>query len=213
LASTKGGSEGSIGPGEESHRKESNENRTCEGDSEKGGQEGREKGSATGCNGSRNVKIKIRLPGVDMKANKALRRLTKIESLMSDVTQRYSANALVREVLQDAKVAVQRAKDAVGSHQASSGTPKNAPVKNPKPSSKQTPEPSKPKRKLSAVGRKAIAAATKKRWALKREEAAESKTGASTDAAVKGKGVAKAAKSETKNPIPAPAKAVTEGAS
>ena len=148
-----------------------------------------------------------------MKANKALRRLTKIESLMSDVTQRYSANALVREVLQDAKAAVNRAKDAVGLQQASSGMPKNAPVKHPKPTSQQTPELSKPKRKLTAAGRKAIAAATKKRWALKREEAGESKKGASKDAAVKGKGVAKGATSATKNPIPAPAKAVTEAAS
>jgi hypothetical protein len=31
----------------------------------------------------------------------------------------------------------------------------------------------KPKRKLSAAGRKAIIAATKKRWALKRAEAAK----------------------------------------
>jgi hypothetical protein len=36
-----------------------------------------------------------------------------------------------------------------------------------------TPEAAKPKRKLSAAGRKAIIAATKKRWALKRAEAAK----------------------------------------
>jgi hypothetical protein len=146
-----------------------------------------------------------------MKATKALRRLTKIESLMSDVTQRYSANALIRDVLQDATVAVQRAKNAVGS-QVSSGTPKSE-VKHPKPTSKQTPELSRPTRKLSAAGRKAIAAATKKRWALKRNEAAEAKKGTSTDAAVKGKGVAKAATSATKSPIPAPAKSVSKAAS
>lgn len=47
-----------------------------------------------------------------MKPTKALGRLTKLQALMSDVTQRYSANALVREVLKDAQVAVTRAKDA-----------------------------------------------------------------------------------------------------
>jgi hypothetical protein len=55
--------------------------------------------------------------------------------------------------------------------QASSGTAKNPPVKHSKPTSRATPKPSKPKRKLSAAGRKAIIAATKKRWALKRAEA------------------------------------------
>jgi hypothetical protein len=34
----------------------------------------------------------------------------------------------------------------------------------------------KPKRKLSAAGRKAIIAATKKRWALKRAEAAKAQS-------------------------------------
>jgi hypothetical protein len=36
-----------------------------------------------------------------------------------------------------------------------------------------TPEPPKAKRKLSAAGREAIIAATKRRWALKRAEAAK----------------------------------------
>jgi hypothetical protein len=64
-----------------------------------------------------------------MKANKALKRLTKIEALISDVTERYSTITLpTREVLQDAKAAVTRAKEAV-SLQASSGAAKNSPVK------------------------------------------------------------------------------------
>jgi hypothetical protein len=42
-----------------------------------------------------------------MKANKALKRLTKIEAVMSDVTERHSASSPhIREVLQDAKAAV-----------------------------------------------------------------------------------------------------------
>ena len=108
-----------------------------------------------------------------MKATKALKRLAKIETLISDVTERYSATAPhVREALRDAKAAVTRAKEAV-SLQASSGTAKNPPVRYSKPLSKAMPEPSKPKRKLSAAGRKAISEATKKRWALKRAEEAK----------------------------------------
>ena len=90
-----------------------------------------------------------------MKANKALKRRAKIEMLMSDVTERYSASAPhIREVLQDAKAAVTRAKEAV-SLRTSSGTAKNPAVKHSAPMSKATPEPSKPKRKLSAAGRAA----------------------------------------------------------
>jgi hypothetical protein len=108
-----------------------------------------------------------------MKTNKALKRLAKIEALMSDVTERYSASAPhIRQVLEDAREAITQAKEAV-SLQASTGTAKNARVKDSKPPLKATPEPSKPKRKLSAAGRKAIIAATKKRWALKRAEAAK----------------------------------------
>jgi hypothetical protein len=67
-----------------------------------------------------------------MKANKALKRLAKIEALMSDVMDRYSASAPgIREMLQDAKASVTRAKEAV-SLQASPGTtsgPKKAATK------------------------------------------------------------------------------------
>lgn len=57
-----------------------------------------------------------------MKANKALKRLAKIESLMSVVAERYSVSAPhLRKVLKDAADAVARAKQAV-SLQASSGT-------------------------------------------------------------------------------------------
>jgi hypothetical protein len=67
-----------------------------------------------------------------MKANKALKRLAKIEESVSDVMERYSASAPpTREALQDAKAAVARAKEAV-SLQASSGTtdaPKKAATK------------------------------------------------------------------------------------
>jgi hypothetical protein len=49
-----------------------------------------------------------------MKANKALKRLTHVEDLLSDVMERYSAGTSdIRENLQGAKAAVGRAKDAV----------------------------------------------------------------------------------------------------
>jgi hypothetical protein len=100
-----------------------------------------------------------------MKAKKILKRLAKIEASMSDVTERSSASAPhIQELLRDAKAAITRAKKAV-SLQASSGTAKDTAVKHSEPTSKATPEASKPKRKLSAAGRKAIVAATKKRWA------------------------------------------------
>jgi hypothetical protein len=49
-----------------------------------------------------------------MKPNKAVKRLTHVEELISDVVDRYSAGSPdIRENLQDAKAAVTRARDAV----------------------------------------------------------------------------------------------------
>ena len=51
-----------------------------------------------------------------MKAKKALKRLAKIDALISDVTERYSKGGLqIREALQDAKAAFGRAKEAFAS--------------------------------------------------------------------------------------------------
>jgi hypothetical protein len=135
-----------------------------------------------------------------MKANKALKRLAKIEALMSDVTERYSSAPHIREVLQDAKAAVTRAKEAV-SLQASSGTAKNPLVKHSKPPSKATPEPSKPKRKLSAAGRKAIIAATKERWARVRAAKAQQEKAVRKKAAGK-KALAKASSARQQWKLP-----------
>jgi hypothetical protein len=91
-----------------------------------------------------------------MKANKALKRLTKIETLISDVTERYSAGAHhIKEALHEAKAAVARVKAAVRS-QPSSGTAKTSKA------------PPKKKRRLSAAGKKAIQDAARRRWAQKR---------------------------------------------
>jgi hypothetical protein len=103
-----------------------------------------------------------------MKANKILKRITKIEALISKLTERSSANApYIHELLRDARVAISRAKRAV-SFQASSGAAGNPPVRGGELPPKPALEPSKPKRKLSAAGRKAISEATNRRWAAKR---------------------------------------------
>jgi hypothetical protein len=61
-----------------------------------------------------------------MKANKALKRLAKIETLMSDVAERFSASAPhLREALKDLKAAVLSVKEAV-KVQTSSPAPKKA---------------------------------------------------------------------------------------
>lgn len=57
-----------------------------------------------------------------MKATKAVKRLTHVEDLMTDVTERYSAGGPdIQQKLLDAKAAVSRAKEAV-SLQSSSET-------------------------------------------------------------------------------------------
>jgi hypothetical protein len=70
-------------------------------------------------------------------------------------------------MLQDAKIAFTRAKRALIA-QASSGTAKNAPVKQSQPTSKATPQPARPKRKPSAAGGKAAKKATGKKPVVKR---------------------------------------------
>ena len=132
-----------------------------------------------------------------MKVNKALKRLAKIEALISDLTERFSASAPgMKDLLQNARGAVIRVKEAVGL-QASSGTAKNPPLEHSRAISKAPMELSKPKRRLSAAGRKAIIAATRKRWATKRAEAAKATpttTAAPKKAAVKKVAPVKAAK-------------------
>jgi hypothetical protein len=110
-----------------------------------------------------------------MKATKAVKKLARIEALLSNVSERYAASDhSIQEVLQDAKDSVIRAKEAV-SLQASPQSEKTSlrPTRRRKATkgtagspSHSTPEPAKRKRrKLSAAGRANIVAATKKRWA------------------------------------------------
>ena len=100
-----------------------------------------------------------------MKANKALKRLAKIEALISDVMERFSSGGShIREALRDAKDAFARAKQAVGS-QASSKRAKRAPVKRKKAAGKKaavkTPT-AKTAKKRTPIKRAAKKAAAKK---------------------------------------------------
>lgn len=147
-----------------------------------------------------------------MKASKALKRLTKIEALMSDLTERYSASALhIRALLQDAKAAVARAKEAVALH-ATSGTAKTLPV-NQQKAEVQTTQPKK--RTISAAGRERMAEAQNKRWAAARKSMEHSIKAVSKPAAAKGATTTKLAvtkktpTSAKKNTATAPKKTAT----
>ena len=104
-----------------------------------------------------------------MKSNKALRRLAKIEAIISDVSKRYSASAAhVQAALKGAKVAFAVLKEAVSSD-TSSGPVKKPLVKASGP--KTTPEPAKTKRKLSPAGKRANQETVRRRGAQKRATA------------------------------------------
>jgi hypothetical protein len=133
-----------------------------------------------------------------MKAKKALKRLAKIETLISDLTERYSKGALqIREALQDAKTAFGRVKEAV-SLQASSGTvkkgalarKKNAAKKPGKSSTALTASAPAPKTKrpnFSAAQREAAAERMRQRWAAKKQAVTEAAAQIRTEAAAMGK--------------------------
>jgi hypothetical protein len=99
-----------------------------------------------------------------MKANKALRRLTEIGVLMSDVVERYPTSApAVRKALQDAMAAVTVAKEAVDLE----ASPKNLPVEQHEPTSRTMPGILKAKRKLGAAAVPKEVAAAQARTATK----------------------------------------------
>ena len=102
-----------------------------------------------------------------MKANKALKRLAKIEALVSDVARRFSASAPhVSDVLKDLKAAVARVKEAVDK-QVSSGTDKKkaTPAPKKKTAKKKVAKASKAKapKKVARVKRAAKKPAAKRR--------------------------------------------------
>ena len=101
-----------------------------------------------------------------MKAKKALKRLSRIETLLSDVIDQYAPKEQdVRELLDSAKSSVIRAKESV-----------NAPTSpaSRKPPAKAT-EPRR--RKLTAEGRKRLSVAAKKRWAIAKRKGVSAVTG------------------------------------
>jgi hypothetical protein len=83
-----------------------------------------------------------------------------------------------------------------------------------KPESAARPEPAKPKRKMSAAGRRAISEATKRRWALKRAEAAKAQPAGAKKAATQKTAAKKTAKksSPAKAAKNTPAKATGQAA-
>lgn len=102
-----------------------------------------------------------------MKAKKALKRLNKIELLLSGVIDQFSTSKQdFRELLDSAKTAVVRAKESVNS-QTSNSAAKKQPVR------AQT----TPQRGLTADGRKRISLAAKKRWAAAKRKGVHAVTG------------------------------------
>src|SRR5713226_4505555 len=102
-----------------------------------------------------------------MKAKKALKRLTRVETLLSNVIDQYAANEPdVRELLDVAKTSVVRAKDSVNL-QASPKTAK-------KPAAKAN---NLKQRRLTAAGRKKLSLAAKKRWAAAKRKGVHAVTG------------------------------------
>src|ERR1700720_134440 len=101
-----------------------------------------------------------------MKAKKAVKRLGKVETLLSGVIDQFAASVDgVRELLDSAKASVARAVEAVNVH--SSAAPKKPPVKAREPK----------RRGISAQGRKKLSIAAKKRWAIAKRKGISAVTG------------------------------------
>ena len=101
-----------------------------------------------------------------MKAKKALKRLSRVEDLLSDVIEQYATPQTdLRELLDSARTSVVSAKSAVNL-QASPEAAKKPPAKA-----------QKPKRNLTAEGRKRISLAAKKRWAAAKRNGVSAVTG------------------------------------
>jgi hypothetical protein len=98
-----------------------------------------------------------------MKAKKALKRLIRVEALLSNVLDQYAASDhRVRELLDSAKASVVNAKKTM-SLRASPGAARKLPAQ---------PEDRK-QRHITPAGRKRLSLATKKRWADYRRKKAE----------------------------------------
>jgi hypothetical protein len=97
-----------------------------------------------------------------MKAKKAIKRLSKVESILSNVIDQFSGSSNgLRELLDTAKTSIVQAKKTVGRQE----------------STKATKKPATSAGRLSAEGRRNISAAAKKRWALAKRKGMNAVTG------------------------------------
>ena len=139
-----------------------------------------------------------------MKARKAHKRLSKIETLITEVHEGYAAFAPhVISFLEDAKAAIARAKEFVVLHASTVTSPSNKPTKhldskvsknrssaslvaskNREVHPASVPSKTNPRKGgLTEEGRKRLADAMKKRWAVKRAASAVKKIPAKKTAA------------------------------
>jgi hypothetical protein len=101
-----------------------------------------------------------------MKAKKALKRLDKVESLLSNVIDQFPDSARgLRDLLDTARSSVVRARETVGARVAKA-------AKKPPARAHQSRS-----GRLSAEGRKRISAAAKRRWALAKRKGVHAVTG------------------------------------
>jgi hypothetical protein len=99
-----------------------------------------------------------------MKAKKALKRLNKVETILSDVIDKFPASARgLRGLLDSAKTSVVRAKEVVHARVAAKSSPVGAQEST--------------RGGLSAEGRKRISLAAKKRWAQAKRKGMNAVTG------------------------------------
>ena len=109
-----------------------------------------------------------------MKATKALKKLTKIEALIADVSERFSNAPHTRELLQDAKAAFARVKEAVSLH-ASSGTKTAAPTAH---RAEKKAAPARKKAAVKKTAAKALTARTAKTSPSSRKDHVQPRTAA-----------------------------------
>ena len=101
-----------------------------------------------------------------MKSKKALKRLNKVESMLSRVIDSCPASARgLRELLDSAKASVGRAMEVVNARVAQAAR---------RPPARSSPE---SRQGLSAAGRKRISLAAKKRWAIAKRKGVHAVTG------------------------------------
>jgi hypothetical protein len=101
-----------------------------------------------------------------MKVKKAIKRLTKVESILANVIDQFSASDGLRELLDSAKASIVRAKKTVN-RKASARTARKPPATAQKAQ----------RARLSAEGRRRISVAAKKRWTLAKRKGMNAVTG------------------------------------